>query len=120
MKDVITLARIAPIAEIEATRGALEALAHPTRQRILALLFQEHGGLAYNDIAERLGFKEASSIDQHLKKLVGTVLVGNVLKRVDGRIRSFFFITDWGEEWMDRCHFTSPETVRTLVAGTKA
>lgn len=116
----MTKFQVPPAAALVATRSALTALSHPTRQSILALLFQEHGGLAYNDIADRLGFKEASSIDQHLKQLAIAFLIVNILKRVDGRIRSFYIITDWGKDWMDKCEFTDPEKMRMLVAGTRA
>jgi len=107
-------------AELSATRGALDALAHPTRQRILALLLEENKGLPYNEVAERLGFREAASIDQHLKRLVGEVLIGNVLKRIDGKIRSVYFISDWGKDWMGRLRFDHPQMVRMLLEGATA
>jgi DNA-binding transcriptional ArsR family regulator len=109
------MAAIPPGAELEATRHALAALGHPTRQQILALLFQEKSGLSYNEIAERLRLKEANYIDRHLKLLVGASLADNILKRVDGRIRSFYLISPWGEEWMVRLKFSDPKVVRMLL-----
>jgi DNA-binding transcriptional ArsR family regulator len=110
---------IAPAAALEATRGALEGMGHPTRQRILALLMGEPKGLPYGEIARRLGFEEPSSIDQHLKVLTGAILVANLVGRVNGRIRSIYSITDWGKEWMERCEFTDPEQLKLLLAGTR-
>ena len=110
---------IPPAVALEGTRGALEALGHPTRQRILALLLGEPEGLPYGEIAARLGFKEPSSIDQHLKILCGGVLIGNYVSRINGRIRSIYKITDWGKLWMERCEFTDPEQLKLLLAGTR-
>jgi hypothetical protein len=109
--------RVPPGAELDAIRGAIGATAHPTRQRILALLFEDGGSIPYVEVAERLGFEQAASIDQHLKRLMVELLIGNAFKRVDGRIRSVFFITDWGKEWMRRLQLDRPHIVRVLVAG---
>lgn len=106
-----------PSAELQAARHALQALAHPTRQRILALLLRESDGLSYKEVARALGFKEASSIDRHLKLLVGAGLADNLLGRVDGRIRSLFVITATGKEWLERCGLNSPEVTRVLIEG---
>jgi DNA-binding transcriptional ArsR family regulator len=94
-------------------------MGHPTRQRILALLLGEPEGLPYGEIATRLGFKEPSSIDQHLKILVGAMLVVNLVGRIDGRIRSIYKISDWGKLWMERCEFTDPEQLKLLLAGAR-
>jgi DNA-binding transcriptional ArsR family regulator len=109
---------VPPGEELAAIRGALKATAHPTRQRILALLYDKNQSIPYGEIASRLGFKQAASIDQHLKRLAREVLIGNAFKRIDGRIRSVFFITDWGRDWMGRIELDRPQIVRMLVAGT--
>lgn len=111
MKDV------PPSVEVAAVQAALRALANPTRQRILVLLLLEPEGLAYGEIARRLGFGEPSSIDQHLKSLASATLVGNRVERVDGRIRSVYRISAWGREWMDRCGLATPASKRTLLQG---
>ena len=116
----MTKLTVSPSAELATTRDALEALANPTRQRILALLFEEGRGLPYNEIAVRLGFKEAAFIDQHLKRLAAELLVGNTLKRIDGRVRSVYYITDWGKEWMGRLKLDEPGMVRLLIHGAPA
>ncbi len=113
--EAMPRSHVPPAAALETTREVLEALNHPTRQRILALLLGQPAGLPYGEIASRLGFAEPSSIDQHLKGLCAAVLVANYVGRIDGRIRSIYTISDWGKEWMDRCGFSDPEQRRLIL-----
>jgi DNA-binding transcriptional ArsR family regulator len=111
---------VPPGSNIRATRAALEAMNHPTRQRILAVLLGEPEGLPYGEIASRLGFEEPSSIDQHIKLLVRAILVANYLSRVDGRIRSIYKISAWGVQWMERCEFTDPAQLKLLLGPARS
>lgn len=109
------MSRVPPKAAVLAAQRAIEALDHPLRQRILALLYDGRGELAYGDIAEGLAIRDNSAIAHHLKVLVGAALVGNQLRRVDGRIKSLYFISDAGAAWLEKTGLAAPERVRVLL-----
>jgi len=110
------MGKVPPKAAVLAAQQAIGALDHPVRQRILALLYRDRGELAYSQVAEALGLEDTSAIAHHLKVLVGAALVGNHLRRVDGRIKSLYFISDSGVDWFDRVDLGSPERVRVLLS----
>jgi len=102
-------------AAVLAAQQAIEALDHPIRQRILALLYRDRAEMAYGDIAKALKIEDNSAIAHHLKVLVGAALVGNQLKRTEGRIRSLYFISDAGALWLEKTGLDAPEQVRVLL-----
>ena len=102
-------------AEVLAIQDTIAALDHPIRQRVLALLYREASPRAYNEIAQRLGIDDSSAIAHHLKVLVGAALVGNELTRVNGRIKSLYFITKSGGAWLDKAGLAEPERIRVLL-----
>ncbi|HEX9710394.1 MAG TPA: helix-turn-helix domain-containing protein [Candidatus Thermoplasmatota archaeon] len=103
--------------DVDLTVGAIEASAHPLRRGILGLLAEEPGGLAYGEIARRLGLRDRSALAHHLKVVVGSALVGNELERQDGVIRSVYFLSEWGREWMGRTGLGKPAARKRLLEG---
>lgn len=108
--------KVPPKAAVLAAQQAIGALDHPVRQRILALLYRDRGEHAYSQIAQGLGLSDTSAIAHHLKVLVGAALVGNHLRRVDGRISSLYFISDAGIDWFERAKLGDPERVQVLLS----
>ena len=71
--------------------------------------------MAYNEIAEALGIEDNSGIAHHIRVLVGAALVGNQLERVDGRIRSVYFLSQAGKGWLKKAGLSEPERLRLLI-----
>jgi len=107
--------RSPPGAALRASRAVLRALDNDLRLRILALLYQEREGLPYSEIATRLGLEDNSGLARHLDLLVGAVVVANEVSRMAGKIRSVYFITEWGIESLEGVGLGDPEVLDELV-----
>jgi len=98
--------------------GAIEASSHTTRRRVLALLAEEPDGLAYGEIAAKLGIRDQSAIAHHVRVLVGSALVGNILQRREAKIRSFYFLSEWGRDWLEMTGMGRQES-RDIILGRR-
>jgi hypothetical protein len=72
-------------------------------------------GLPYSEIAVRLGLADNSGLARHPDILGGAVVVANEVLRVEGKIRSVYFITDWGVESLEGVGMAEPGILKELL-----